>query len=142
MSSNLKQNPDGSTGLEGDDKDAGEFINASTEWTASSVGKVFFVAPRKMVVQVATARVEVAGTDGSAVTAVIKKVASGTALASGTTIHSGTINLKGTAATNQSLTLSSTTSTVTLNAGDALAIAFTGTLTSATGVASVGMCPA
>jgi hypothetical protein len=142
MGCNLKQNPDGSTGLEGVDKDAGPITHASSEWTASSVDKVFYVAPRAMVVQTINGRVEVAGTDGSAVTAVIRKCPSGTAAASGTALHSGSINLKGTAATNQALTLSTTASTLALAAGDALAIDFTGTLTSATGVVTVGMCPA
>ncbi len=139
---NLKQLPDGSMGLEGSDAGNGSFCMASTEWLASSVDKTFYVAPRAMIVQAINARVEVAGTDGSAVTAVIRKVPSGTAITSGTALHSGSINLKGTAATNQALTLSTTATTVALAAGDALAIDFTGTLTSATGVVSVAMCPA
>lgn len=142
MSVNLIQNADGSAGLQGKDLDPGEFIVASSRWDASSVSHVFFVAPRAMVVQVANARVEVAGTDASAVTAVIRKCPSGTAIASGTAIHSGSANLKGTAATNQALSLSTTATTVALAAGDALAIAFTGTMTSATGAVSVGLTPA
>lgn len=139
---NLKQLPDGSAGLEGSDAGTAEFLVASSEWTAASVDKTFFVAPRAMIVQSIRARVEVAGTDGSAVTAVIRKVPSGTAITSGTALHSSSINLKGTAATNQSLTLSTTATTVALAAGDALAIDFTGTLTLATGVVSVAMNPA
>lgn len=142
MSINLKQLPDGSAGLEGVDAGAGAVIMASSEWTASSVDKVFFVAPRAMVIQGITARVEAAGTDAGAVSAVIKKVASGTALASGTAVHSGSVNLKGTAATNQALTLSSTATTIAMAAGDALAIDFTGVLTAAAGVVTVGLTPA
>ena len=139
---NIKQNADGSLGIEGTDAGPGVLLAASTEWLASSVDKIFYVAPRAMVVQSITARVEVAGTDGSAVTAVIKKAPSGTALGSGTALHSGSINLKGTAATNQSLTLSTTDGVVKLAAGDTLAIDFTGTLTSATGAVTVAFNPA
>lgn len=141
MTINLKQLPDGSMGLDGKDAGNAPFIMAETEWLAASVDKCFFVAPRAMVVQAINARVEVAGTDASAVTAVIRKVPSGTAITSGTALHSGSINLKGTAATNQTLTLSATATTVALAAGDALAIDFTGTLTAATGTVTVGMNP-
>lgn len=139
---NMKQLPDGSMGMEGSDKDSGAFVMESIAWNPNSVDTVFFVAPRAMIVQSIMPRVEVAGTDVGAVTAVIRKVASGTALTSGTALHSGSINLKGTAATNQSLTLSTTATTLALAAGDALAIDFTGTLTSAVGAVTVGMNPA
>lgn len=114
-------------------------MSASTEWIATSVDKVFWVAPRPCKVKFIRARVTVAGTDGSAVTAVVGKVASGTAIGSGTALHTGSINLKGTADTNQSLTLSTTPATLELATGDALYIDFTGTLTSATGVVTVGL---
>jgi hypothetical protein len=86
--------------------------------------------------------VTVAGTDSGSVTAVVRKVSSGTAIASGTALHSGSFNLKGTADTNQTLTLSTTPSDLIVEAGQALAIDFTGTLTSATGVISVFLNPA
>lgn len=130
-----------SAGLVGVDGGGGEFINIKSEWLASSVDKVFFVATRSYIVKAITARVEVAGTDASAVTASIKKVASGTAIASGTALHSGTVNLKGTAATNQALTLSTTAGVTLIPAGTAIGIDFTGTLTSATGVVTVALCP-
>lgn len=137
---NLKQLPDGSMGVEGLDKDAGAFVNASVEWVATSIDKTFFVAPRALVVQGIKARVTVQGSDGSAVTAVIRKVPSGTAIASGTALHSGSINLKGTNNTNATdPTLSTTPGDLELAAGDALAIDFTGTMTAATGVATVAM---
>lgn len=138
---NMKQLPDGSMGLEGSDAGNAPFVMETFVWNPSSVDSVFFVAPRAMVVQSIMPRVEVAGTDAGAVTAVIKKVASGTALTSGTALHSGSINLKGTAATNQSLTLSTTDTTVKLAAGDAIAIDFTGTLTAAVGAVTIGMNP-
>lgn len=139
MGVNLRQYADGSAGFEGKDLDEGAVVYAETEYTASSVDKTFFVAPRAMRVVSITCRVEAAGTDGGAVTAVIKKAASGTAIASGTALHSSTFNLKGTAATNQALTLSTTSTDLDIAAGNAIGIDFTGTLTSATGVISVGL---
>lgn len=134
---NIKQNADGSLGIQGKDLGDGGFLNAAAEYLAASVDKSFFVADRAYKVKAIRGRVDVAGTDGGAVTATIRKVPSGTALASGTVLHSGTFNLKGTAATNQTLTLSATSGVLDIAAGDSLAVDFTGTLTSATGTISV-----
>lgn len=144
MSGNLKQLTDGGFGIQGIEQDQGGFIHQTVEWNASSVSKTFFVANRSYVVRGAKARVEVAGTDGSAVTATLVKVPSGTAVASGTTLLTGStsINLKGTAATKQDLTLTSTAATLRLSPGDALGIVFTGTLTAATGLATLKLSPA
>lgn len=128
--------------LMGQDNTQAGFINVNIEYNASSVDKVSFVANRAYRVKGIRGRVEVAGTDGSAVTAAIKKVASGTAIASGTALHSSTFNLKGTAATNQTLTLSTTDTDLDIPAGTAIGIDFTGTLTSATGVVTVSLAPA
>lgn len=141
MSVNLKQNEDGSLGLQGADLDEGGFVPVNIEWNASSADKVAFVATRAYRVKGITARVETAGTDAGAVTAAVKKAASGTAIASGTALHASTINLKGTAATNQSLTLSTTDSDLDIDAGAAIGIDFTGVLTAATGVATVMLAP-
>jgi len=139
----IRQNGDGSIGLEGTDTGVGGgFVSVNIEYNASSVDKVSFVAGRKYVIQAIYGRVESAGTDGGAVTAVIKKAASGTAIASGTAVHSSTFNLKGTAATNQALTVSSTAGVATIPQGTAIGIDFTGTLTSATGVITVLLAPA
>lgn len=110
---------------------------ATGEYNASSVNKTFFIATAPMKVTAIIPRVTVAGTDGSAVTAVVRKVPSGTAITGGTALHSGSFDLKGTANTNQSLTLSTTAADLLLATGDAIAIHFTGTLTSATGVIAV-----
>lgn len=140
MGVNLKQLADGSFGVEGQDLDAGPFVYATAEWNASSVDKTFFVAPRSLVVQRIQGRVTVAGTDGSAVTAVVRKVASGTAIASGNLLHSSSLNLKGTADTNlTALTLTTTLADLRLAQGDAIAIDFTGTMTAATGCVTVAM---
>ena len=142
MTANLRQTDRGDTELSGMDGNGYGFIPAHLRWDAGSVAThVIFVADRAYRIKAATARVEVAGTDAGAVTATIYHTPSGTAMASGTAIHSGTINLKGTAATNQVLTLSTTDSTLNLAAGDAIGVVFTGTLTSAAGGLTVTMTP-
>ena len=138
----LKQNADASAGIQGSDLGNGAIIFVNIPYTASSIDGVAFVAPRRCIVQSIVGRPEVAGTDGSAVTAVIKRAASGTAIASGTALHSSTFNLKGTAATNQTLTLSTTASDLDIAAGTAIGIDFTGTLTSASGVVTIALTPA
>lgn len=138
----LKQNADASVGIQGSDLDDGAFLSINIEYNASAVDKVAFVATRRYIVKAITGRPTVAGTDGSAVTAVIKKAASATAITSGTALHSSTYNLKGTADTIQALTLSTTAADLEIPAGTAIGIDFTGTLTSATGVVSVVLAPA
>jgi hypothetical protein len=140
MPVNILQRDDGSMTLGGDDPTVG-FINETTEWTASSVDKVFFVATRPYRVKAISARPTAAGTDGSAVSAVVKKAASGTAITSGTALHSGTVDLKGTANSVQDLALSSTSTALDIADGDCIGIDFTGTLTSATGVVTVTLAP-
>jgi hypothetical protein len=140
MPVNLLQNTDGSATLGQTDDDG--LIHVSTEWIATSVDKAFFIATRPYVVKAITARPRVVGSDSGTVTAAIKKAASATAPASGTALHTGTIDLKGTADTNQALTLSTTPATLKLAAGDALCIDFTGTLTAAVGTVSVALSPA
>jgi hypothetical protein len=137
---NIRQEDDGYMGLVGEDSGDGPFVFATAEYNASSVDKTFLVAPRALRVVGITGRVTVAGTDGGSVTATLRKVASGTAITSGTALHSGTFNLKGTADTNQTLTLSTASTDLDVAAGAALAIDFTGTLTSATGAVTVALC--
>jgi hypothetical protein len=139
---NIVQPGDGSFRIEGYDGPlySGTIV-VHSDWLATSVDKVFFTTPRALRVVAIYARVEAAGTDGSAVTAVVKKAASGTAIASGTALHSSSINLKGTAATNQVLTLSTTSTDLDLAQGDSIGIDFTGVLTAATGVVTVLLAP-
>ena len=81
----------------------------------------------------------VVGSNGSAVTAVIRKCTAATAPASGTSLHaSGSFNLKGTINTAQSATLAASTATLQFAAGDRLALDVTGTTTAATGILVVG----
>lgn len=137
--SSLIQNGDGSMGV-GQPTAGGpnEFTFTDMRWTSASVSGPSFVASRPYQLKSLTAAVEVAGTDGSAVTAQVWMAPSGTALASGTLLHSGTINLKGTAATNQALTLGATT---LIPAGNRIGIVFTGTLTAAVGCVTAAFCP-
>ena len=138
---NLKQNEDGSMGIQGAQLDKGGFIPVDFRWDASTVNYMAFIADRPYRVLGLRSRVTAAGTDVGAVTATINKTPSGTAIASGTALHSGTINLKGTANTNQALTLSATSSDLNIAAGDAIGLAFTGVLTTATGAATVFLAP-
>ncbi len=101
----------------------------------------FFVANRAYRVVAITVRPLVVGSDMSAVTATINKAASGTAIASGTVLHTGTIDLKGTVHTNQSLTLSSTSSDLNIATGTAIGVDVTGTTTAARGVVTVLLSP-
>lgn len=134
----IVQNIDQSLGIDGaGTPNGGGFVAVNIEYNASSVDKVAFVATRDYRVKAITGRPTVAGTDGSAVTAVIKKAASGTAITSGTALHASTFNLKGTADTVQSLTITATGDTDLIPAGTCIGIDFTGTLTSATGVVTV-----
>lgn len=109
---------------------------------ATPLDNSFFVAPRAYTVKAILVRPLVVGADGSAVTAAIKKVASGTAIASGTALHTGSADLKGTINTNQTLTLSSTASDLAIAAGDAIGMDCTGTMTSARGVVTLLLAPA
>jgi hypothetical protein len=142
MAVNLKQNADGSMGLQGTDADDGGWIPVTFNYTASSVDQAFFTATRKYVVKGVVVRPAVAGNDAGAVTVAVKKAASGTAIASGTAVHSSTANLKGTANTNQTLTLSTTASDLEIAAGTSIGADFTGTLTAAVGCITVILAPA
>ena len=83
----------------------------------------------------------VVGSDGSAVTGLVKKAPSGTAIASGTAISSTTIDFKGTINTNQALAVTATAADANLAAGDAVGIDTTGTMTAARGCATLWFVP-
>jgi len=116
--------------------------HASFPYNPSSLDTPCFVAGRAFRVLSVVGRVEAAGTDGSAVTAVIKKAASATAITAGTALHTGTFNLKGTAATNQTLSLSATSTDLDIASGTCIGVDFTGTLTTATGCITITLSPA
>lgn len=137
---NILQGDKGELDFENGGAGSKGFSIVNIEYTASSVDKVCFVAPRRYIVKSIVGRPTVAGTDGGAVTAVIKKAESGAAITAGTALHSSTYNLKGTANTPQ--TLSVTAADNEIPAGTAIGIDFTGTLTSATGVVTITLAPA
>lgn len=138
---NLKNLGDSSMGIEGAVLGDGGFLPITLTYTASVVDCTIFTADRSYVVKAIRGRVDVAGT-GGACTAQIRKVPSGTALTSGTVLHSGTFNLVGTAATQQALTLSTTSTDLLMAAGDSICFDLTGTPTSAVGAISVTLNPA
>lgn len=141
MAVNLKQNADGSMGLQGTDGDDGGFIVATYSWTPTSDADVsFFVANRKYRVKAIVARIDTV--DGAATTATIRKAPSATAIASGTALHSSTINLNTGAATNQTLTLSTTSTDLDIAAGDCIGIDFSAAMTGAYGSVNVTLAPA
>lgn len=147
MSVDIRQNADGGLDLVGDqhatrNPTAGVgWLTASIYYNVPAADTSFFVADRAYVVKGIRGVNDVIGT-GGACTAVIRKVPSGTALASGTALHSGSYNLVGTAATNQTLTLSTIGSDLLLAAGDRIAADYTGTATSAIGAITVTLAPA
>lgn len=91
-------------------------------------------ADRAMFLLSAVKRIDVVGSNGSAVTSVLWKAPSGTAPASGTAqFASGTWDLKGTVNVDQAATLSATPADRTFASGDSLVEVFTGTTTAAIG---------
>lgn len=144
---NLHQNADGSLGLQGSDADSGAFITFDLPYNANANTSGAFLAvlgpilKRRMIVHRIEGVVETAATN--AVTATVYAAASGTAIGSGTALHSGTFNLQGTAATNQNLTLATTTGTLDLAAGTRLGAVISGAPGAAgVGTISVTMAPA
>ena len=117
------------------------FNTATCIYETTAVSNHFFIADRAYRVTGIRGRPRVAGSDGGAVTATIEKCPSGTAIGSGTDLHTGTYDLKGTADTDQDLTLSGTVATLKLAAGDALSMVITGTTTAAVGAVTVTMVP-
>lgn len=101
----------------------------------------FWVAPIACRVVSIVNRPFVVGSDGGAVTAVVKKAASGTAIGSGTLLMADTFDLKATINTNVTGTLTATVADLDIAAGTALGIDYTGTLTAARGTLTVAYIP-
>ena len=143
MGINIKQNSDGSMGLEGAATGGqGEFIPVTLSYVAASTATaIIFTASRSYAVQSILGRANVAGT-GGACTISLYSVPSGTAVASGTLLHTGSFNVAGTANTNQTLTLSATAAALIIPAGNSIGYVITGTPTSAVGVINIAMTPA
>jgi hypothetical protein len=145
MAVNLKQNADQSAGLQGTDMGDGEFVVMRFPYNATAQASILTlpatILSRRMVVKSIQGVPETASTN--AVTATVYKAASGTALGSGTALHSGTFNLQGTAATNQTLTLSTTSGVVDVAAGSRIGVVISGALGAAgNGCVTVTLAPA
>lgn len=108
---------------------------------ATALDECFFVAVRAFRVLGIICRPLVVGSDGGSVVAVVKKAPSGTAVASGTALHSNNIDFKGTINTNQTGTLSTTSTDLDVAAGNAIGIDVTGVMTAARGVITVLLGP-
>ena len=108
----------------------------ATHYVASSVADVqFFTAPVKCQVVGIREVHETAGSDGGAVTGTIRRCQGTEAATAGDDLLGTTkINFKGTALTEQTPALTSTTASLTLEAGDRLSLDVTGTTTALAGV--------
>lgn len=102
---------------------------ATFDYDANSVDQGVFTASGGWVLTAAKMTPRVIGGDGGGVTVMVKICDSGEAPASGDNMLSGTLDLKGTADTPQSGTVSAGT----IATGKIVALDFTGTLTSAVG---------
>jgi hypothetical protein len=105
------------------------------------VTQKFFTADIPLLVTDITVVPRVVGSSGSAVTLAFFKAPSGVAVGSGTALTTGSADLKGTVDTNQSLTLVSDQNALTLQVGDSLGYALTGTATAAIGCVTVTLEP-
>lgn len=97
-----------------------------------------FVADRAYTLLSIIARPTIAGTDAGAVTAILRRAASGVGIGSGTSLHSGTINLKGTIEVNQIMPI--TVSAIPI--GVSIGIDVSGVPTAARGIVSLLLLPA
>lgn len=123
-----------SMGSSGERRTVSVRVPSDTAQAAANFTTPFFIAESAYEVVDVKERHEQAGNDAGAVTLMLKKVPSGTAPASGTNTLSAGINLKATADTNQSGSLSATTANKQLAVGDALSLVSTGVLTNLLGV--------
>jgi hypothetical protein len=89
----------------------------------------FFIAHRKLVVTGIKEVHDTAGSDGSAVTLMVERLQSTETKGNGDDLLSSSFNLKGTAETVQSGTLTTTIANLILEAGDRLGLDEDGTLT-------------
>lgn len=140
MGQALKQNTDGSMGVQGIGYGDGEFVLDGRSWNASSVSSANFVASRPYILKAVSARIETAGTDAGAVTATVYMAPAGTALAAGTAL-SAAINLKGTALSHPAVALTAAAAQP-IPAGFAVGLVFSGVMTAASGGLSLALCPA
>lgn len=106
-------------------------VPGSLAATAANYTTSCFIADRNYKVVSIVERHDVAGTDAGAVTADVRKAASGTDIGSGTTLLTGTFNLKAAADTNVTGTVVVGSS---LSTGQSVGLVSSGTLTAVSGV--------
>lgn len=109
-------------------------VNLPIPLNAGNVDQCVFIAPYPMTITGIQEFHATAGDDASAVTLNLTKDPSGTVPGAGSSIMSGTLNMKGTAATLQTATLTSNLPLLTLATGDMIGANFTGTITTLAGV--------
>ena len=118
------------------------FIPVAFNYVPSSLDTSFFVASRLYRVKSIIWRVDAVGTDPGAVSATVKKAASGTAINAGGAVSlAAAFDLKVGANTNQNGVLSATPADLEIAAGTAIGVDFTGVLTNATGSVTVTLVP-
>lgn len=138
MGVQLKQNADMSAGLQGTDGDDGGFVVITLPWSAiNNTSGAFLtvsgpIMNRRMVVKAISYVNDTVASN--AVTAVLYKAPSATAIGSGVALHSSTASLQATAATNAALTLSTTSGALDVAAGSRIGFVISGT----PGAAGVG----
>ncbi len=114
------------------------FVSYRQQPNGELADESFFIAPRACKVIAVKAVHSTAGTDGSAVSLQVTKDTSTDAPGAGTNILTNNtnvgFNLKSTANTVQSGTLTATAATLALAAGDRLSVDFAGVLTTLAGV--------
>lgn len=138
---NLEYNTHKHNGLDGTTPiKHGEFVPVSIVGTAAATAAnygVFFIARQPCVVVDVYESHTVAGTNGSAVTLQIERLQTGEALDAGDALLATAFNLKSTANTPVRGTITKTGRTMSLKAGDRLALKDSGTLTDVAGVCVV-----
>jgi len=114
-----------------------EVVTFNYDILGNKTDNVIYIANCPMEVTEIVCMPTVAGSDGSAVSAEVKKASGTTATGSGTAIQSAVFDLKGTAYTVQTATLAAAKATRELASGDRLGVDFSGTLTAAEGFIQV-----
>lgn len=102
-------------------------LNGTAPATAGNWGGAFRVFDAAYELVQVKERHGTAGTNGGAVTVMLTKAASGTALSAGTNMLSAGLDMKATADTNQSGSLSATAANTRVASGDAIGFVLTGT---------------
>jgi hypothetical protein len=135
MANRYVRRPDGSSGSIPHDI----VVTFTYDILGNAVDNWAFVADDNYEVTRVVVVPKTAGTDAGAVTLMIEKASGTTNIGSGTDILSATLDLKGTANTLQTGSLSATKSDYQLTTNDRLGVDVTGTLTAAVGMVQINL---